>query len=333
MRRFVVPAAVIALAFALTVVALRDASEATLPVDLQVTSTTDPFGLGATTRATVEVYNRGDRDVRPRFSVSWLPYPYFWRTTEGPAVLAPGERATYVIEAPAAVAAPPDGQAFHIKVNDPASIVYAVSASIEKPKPSLPIVNPSLRSWTQRDPATGLVSPAGWGIFKRLGDGDSVTIEEKNALGVEGMHIRLVQDGRPDPNGWTHTGLTQQIAFPSTAFSVRALSVTPYLSNAAGWPLNAFGIEVSDAENGVIWVLFQQTGNGDREYDLPTGHHIKVFDVPFGQWATRSIDLAAIYRDLNWAPPEIVALKIFAAASSSEPAEVEGYFGGITPVQ
>jgi hypothetical protein len=100
LRDAILPAAIAALAAVLTVAALRPNTGAALPVDLRVVSTSDPYAVGATTQATVALHNRGRADIRPRFSVTWLPYPYYWRIISGPAVLQPGAAATYVVEAP-----------------------------------------------------------------------------------------------------------------------------------------------------------------------------------------------------------------------------------------
>jgi hypothetical protein len=337
-RGILLAAAVAVLAAGLTLVALRGEAKATLPLNLSIRSTADPQQLGATTSALVELYNHGDHDIRPRFSVSWLPYPYYWRIVSGPPVLARGERATYEIAAPDTVAAPHDGDSFQIKVNDANGITYALSSPIQIAKRELPIVNPGLRMWTQRDPSTGRLSPAGWQTYQKRGDGDVALVESVSVFGVNATHLRVVQDGQPDPDGWAHAGLVQEIPFPETPFELRVLGRTPYKANDAGWPLAAFGLEVSDASNGLIWLLFQQTGNGDREYDLPSGHHIIVYDVPSYEWTSKTIDLPGLYHRLNWSAPKKVTLNLFAAAASAQAGDVEGYVSGIatspsTPLQ
>jgi hypothetical protein len=328
-RNLVVPATMALLAIALVLIALRGESRETLPVDVRVISSSDPLTLGATTAAQVELTNRGDHEVRPRFSLSWLPYPYYWRVVSGPPVLAAGQRAVYQIEAPDSVAAPHDGQTFQIKVNDARSITYAVSDKIEKQKNDLPVVNPGLRSWTQRDYSTGTLSPVGWQMYERRGDGDTTTVEPASVFGVEATHFRVIQDGQPDRNGWSHTGLIQEVPFPELPFSVQVLSRAPFRAAGGGWPLTAFGMEVTDSRNGLLWLLFQPTGNGDREYDLPSGHHIVVYDVPQAQWASRTIDLPQLYHKLNWAPSKKVTLKLFIAASSSQATDIDGYIAGM----
>ncbi len=328
-RNGLIIAAVAALVLALIVVAVQGESDATLPVDVRPVSTGDPFGLGATTVATVELHNRGHREIAPRFSVSWIPYPYYWRILSGPVILEPGQSATYMIQAPDSVSAPHDGERFQIKVNDTRGITYAISAPIEKKKRDLPIVNPSLSMWTQRDPATALISPAGWNMYERRDSDDRTTIEESDVFGIHAAHFHVVQSGSPDPGLWAHTGLTQDIPFPDQPFDIRVLSRTPYEAISGGWLLTAFGIEVRDGKRGMIWLLFQPTGNGDREYDLPNGNHIRVYDVPLNQWAARTIDLAALYRQLHRRVPERITLKLFIGASSSEPNEVDGYIASI----
>lgn len=193
------------------------------------------------------------------------------------------------------------------------------------------IRNPTFKLWA-RDPVTGLRAPAGWQLYERRGSGDQTSVEPADVFGVEAVDLHVAQDGKPDPGQWSHTGLVQEIPFPTDAFSVTILSEAPFTTQPGGWPLTAFGFEVSDGKNDLIWILFQPTGNGDREYDLPTGHHIKVFDVPFGQWATRSIDLPAMYRALNRGPVDRVTLKLFIAASSAQSADIGGYIAGLADV-
>lgn len=328
-RNFIVPVVLALLAAGLSYVALHGGAAARLNVDLHVVSTSDPLDLGATTRATIELTNRGESDMRPRFSLTWLPYPYYWHVVEGPPILAAQQHATYVIEAPDAVAAPHDGETFSIKVNDAASITYAISAPIMIAKRDLSVVNPALKMWTQRDVSTGVVSAAGWNLYSRRGDGDATEVVPASAFGVSAVRFRVVQNGQPDPGGWSHTGLTQEIGFPEVPFNVTVLSEAPFEAQDGGWPVNGFGIEISDASNGLIWLLFQPTGNGDREYDLPSGHHIKVFDVPLNTWTKRSIDLPDLYHRLNWAPSKKVTLKLFIAAASSRQQDIQGYIAGI----
>ena len=328
-RNLIVPGALALLAAALVVIAVRGESRETLPVDVRVLSSSDPLTLGATAAAEVELTNRSDHEVRPRFSLAWLPYPYYWRIVSGPAVLAAGQRAVYQIEAPDSVAAPHDGQAFQVKVNDARSITYAISDKVEKQKADLPVVNPGLRSWTQRDYSTGMLSPAGWQMYQRNGDGDTTAVEPASVYGVGATHLRVVQDGKDDRDGWSHAGLVQEVPFQDLPFSVEVLSRAPFRAAAGGWPLTAFGMEVADSRNGLVWLLFQPTGNGDREYDLPSGHHIIVYDVPKDQWASRTIDLPQLYHQLNWAPSKKVTLKLFIAAANAQAADIDGYIAGI----
>ncbi|HYM15484.1 MAG TPA: hypothetical protein VEZ14_07980 [Dehalococcoidia bacterium] len=329
LRRYAVPSAALLVVLALAVLAVRGESSATLPVDVRVVATGDPLHLGATTQATVMLTNHGHADVRPRFSLSWLPYPYYWSVVSGPPILAPGQTATYQIEAPQSVAAPHDGERFQIKVNDATSITYAISAPITNGSAVLPIVNPGLRMWTQQDPSTGMFSPAGWNIYKHTDGDDVATITPGTALGVDAAYFHVTQSGRPDPDQWTHTGLVQTVPFANELLDVKVLSRVPYQAITDGWLVTAFGIEISYGKRESIWLLFEPTGSGDKEYDLPNGQHIKVYDVPFGQWATRTIDLPGLYRKLNWAPPRRVNLKLFMGASSFTRANLDGYIAGI----
>ncbi len=329
LRVAAVPAALALLALVLVFAAVRGNARA-LDATVTVHYVADPSQIGATTEADVQVHNRESAAIRPRFSVSWLPYPYYWDVISGPATLAPGETATYRIRAPDTTAAPPDGQPFRIKVNDATSIVYAMSPSIDVPAPGLAIVNPGLHLWTQRDPATGLVSPAGWQIYAHRGADDKTSITEANVFGVHAARFHVVQAGHPDQGGWTHTGLIQEIPFPAAPIQFSVLSDAPYEMADGGWPLTAFGVEVSDSANGLLWLLFQPTGRGDLDYSLPSGHHIHVYDIPPASWQRVSVDLPAIYQRLHWAPPARVSVKLFIAAASAKANDIQGYIAGLT---
>lgn len=296
---------------------------------MDVTGMEDPLEIGATTRATVTLRNEGKEEIRPRFSVSWLPYPYYWRIASGPEVLKPGATETYVIEAPESVAAPHDGVRFQVKVNDATSITYAISRALVRGDDRLPVVNPTLRMWTDRDPSSGKISPAGWHIYTRADGGDAAVVEPSTIDGVEAAHFHVEQDGKTDPGLWAHAGLRQDIPFPRSRLTVKVLSNVPYEAITDGWLVKAFGLEISRGDRQRIWLLFQHTGRGDLEYDLPNGQHIVVYDVPQGVWVDQSIDLPDLYRRLNWHTPKQVSLKLFIAASSFTEAEIDGYVAGI----
>lgn len=331
LRRFALPAALVALVAGLVIVAVRGESNATLPVDVRVVSTSDPMHLGATTRATVQLTNNGDHAVRPRFSLTWLPYPYYWRIDSGPPLLKPGETATYRIAAPEALAAPHDGERFEIRVNDATSITYAMSRPITHGRSVLPIVNPNLVDWTQQDPSSGLYSPAGWDIYSHKDDDDLTAIKPSSAAGIPAAYFHVVQSGKPDPGQWAHTGLTQDIPFPTAPLDVRVLSNVRYQAIDHGWLVTAFGIDIGVGTRESMWLLFEHTGTGDKSYDLPNGQHIEVYDVPLGEWTTRTIDIAALYHRLNWAPPRLVTLKLFMGVSNFTKADIDGYIAGIGP--
>ena len=329
-RNVAVLAILAALLAPLSLLVLHRPPPRTLHVNVQVLSTDDPLKIGASTRARVEVLNREGHEIHPRFAVNWLPFPYYWTVTSGPSVLGPGDTGTYEIEAPASVAAPYNGQTFQISVSDGPNATFATSASVEIEAQAVSIKNPGLGLWSQRDGSDGLAAPAGWYPYRRMGDGDEATIEQVSVYGVDAAHLHILQNGEPDPGGWSHAGLAQEMPFPRKPFDIKIMSRAPYMTTLDGWPLTAFGIEINDGANGLIWVLFQPTGYGDRAFDLPNGQHVEFFDVPPGQWMTRTIDLPGMYARLKWKPTEKITVKLFIAASSGGRADIDGYIAGIT---
>lgn len=329
LQRVALPAALLVLLVGLVVIAAVGESAATLPVDLRVVSTGDPMHLGATTQATVLLTNHGDHDLHPRFSLTWLPYPYYWHIDSGPEILRPGETATYEIEAPDAVAAPHDGERFQVRVNDPSDITYAASSPFQNGRSILPIVNPNLLMWSQQDPSSGLIGPAGWTIYRNVDGEDEATLDRQTMFGVDAAHLHVTQRGPHEPGHWTHTGIAEDIPFPTAPLDVRVLSRVSYQSVANGWLLTAFGLEVTSTKHESTWILFERTGSGNRAYDLPNGQHIEVYDVPPDQWTTVTVDLMDLYRRMHWAPPRRVLLKAFIGASSSTKADIDGYIASI----
>lgn len=332
-RLWAVPAAGAVLALMLVAAAARSSYKESLQIDVKVISTADGYDIGAITSAKVELTNHGQGPIRPLFSLVWEPQPARWRIVEGPTELPPGSRAVYRIEAIAAITAPPLGQPFQVRVSNPGSIVYAVSKTVETKKADLLIPNPGLRFWTEQDPVTRLSGPLGWYHYERRGDGDETVVERSAVSGHQAVLFHVLQDGDEDPGSWTHTGIIQSMPFPKGPLAVETFTMTPFKAIAGGWPLNAFGLEVADAENPLLWILLQPTETGALSYDLPSGHHIEVLNVPAGEWTSVEVDLLSLYRQLGWHAPDEVVIKIFAAAASVEPQEVNGYIARIGPVQ
>ncbi len=308
----------------------RDAPSGELAATVRVLDTSDPLQVGAMTRATIEVENRSNHPIRPRFSLTWLPNPAYWRVIAGAEMLDAGAIATYEIEAPESVAAPYAGEAVQVRVTDGDGRRFAMSEAAEVQPSRHAIANPTLGLWSQRNGLDAMQAPAGWYPYRQIGASDRATIAPDIVQGVDAARFNVVQDGEPDRGGWAHVGLAQEIAFPRKPFDVHVFSAAPYFANEAGWPLSAFGIEIDDRANGLIWLLFQPTGNGDRDYDLPNGQHIHVYDVPQRQWASRAVDLPALFGALDRKAPDKLTLKMFIAAESSRPGELEGYISGFT---
>jgi hypothetical protein len=331
LRRIGVPLAAIGLATMLVIMATHGSFSESLPVSVRVVSVSDSGQSGFITTVVVELANQSAHPLEPRFALVWKPQPARWRIAEGPARLEAHARAEYRLEPIGSVNAPPLGQDFEVRVNVPNSIVYAVSSAVRPKKQDLALKNPSL-AWFKGDAIAPTSSPIGWGEYERLGAGDTSLIEPASLFGVDATHFLVRQDGKPDTGGWAHTGISQEIEFPREPLMVTVLSRVTYKTLDGIWPLNAFGIQVSDPANGLAWLLFENTGSGDREYDLPNGQHMKVYDVKLGVWERKSVDLQELYRKMNWSPLGKIALTIFVGASSQLEQDVEGYVAGIFPV-
>ncbi|MBI5284180.1 MAG: hypothetical protein HY874_03715 [Chloroflexi bacterium] len=330
-RLLLVAACLAAVVAAAAVLATRrDGTSGQLAATVRVLATSDPLQIGSMTRATVEVENRSSRPMEPRFSLTWLPNPAYWRVIAGPEILEAGSIATYEIEAPESVAAPYAGQAVQMRVTDGDGGRFVMSEAAEVQPSQHAIANPALGLWNQRSGLDAMQAPAGWYPYRQIGAADRATITPETLLGIDAARFNVVQDGESDRGGWAHVGLAQEIAFPRKPFDIHVFSAAPYFANEAGWPLSAFGIEIDDRANGLVWLLFQPTGSGDRDYDLPNGQHIHVYDVPARQWASRTVDLPALFGALDRKAPDKLTLKIFIAAASDRQGELEGYISGFT---
>ncbi len=330
LKRFIVPLVAVGLAAVLVITAVHSSFTQSLGVSVRVDSVSDSDQSGFITDVSIDVTNESDHPIDPQFALVWKPQPARWRTIAGPATLAAHERATYQIEPIGAVNAPPLGQDFQVRVNAPNSIVYALSSTVTTQRQDLALKNPSLR-WLPGDAIASSAAPIGWNEYEQRGEGDVAEVAPASVFGIDATHLSIEQDGQPDSGGWSHTGLSQEIDFPSQPFDVTVLSRAIYKTSNGQWPLDAFGIQVSDASKHVSWLLFEDTGKGDLEYDLPDAPHMKIYDVHSGEWARRTVDLADLYRRMDWAPTATVTLTVFIGASSHLAQQFDGYVASIQP--
>lgn len=327
--------AVLLLGGVLTLAALHGSYSESLPVSVRVVSVRDDSQVGAITSAVVRLTNHGARTVSPRFALMWKPQPARWRNISGPALLEPGATATYNIVTEDGATSPPLGQSFQVKVNDSGSIVSALSRTVHTEKGTYVLTNPRLVLWSKNDMlltpqyTVNLAGPFGWTQWVRMGPDDQVAIDPVSISGAQAVRFSAVQGGKSDPGGWAYGGLSQQIDFPSVPLAVTTESRADFKMLPGGWPLTAFGVEVSDGVGHVAWLLFQQTGSGDLDYDLPTGQHIHVYDVSPGRWVTTTVDLRQMYSRLGWSLPKKLNLNLFVGASDRQRTSIEGYIAEI----
>ena len=217
------------------------------PPALQVLAFDDPHAAGAVTRIVVEVRNRSAHPVRPVFTVAYhSAFPVLWRATSGPVVLPSRGHAVYVLEPPTLEAAVPAGTVFVVRVNAAAGATFAVSPPLAADQvPWPPVVNPRFRHWVM-DPALGHARPYGWTV-EWIGRRGTASLQR----GSSPIGPALVLEGANDGQPWAGVRLVQTIEDPDALAALLTGRLhlwvwvaRGFAADGAGWPWNAFGLDV-----------------------------------------------------------------------------------------
>jgi uncharacterized membrane protein len=244
---------------------------------------------GRVTAMTVDVINKSDRVIAPRFAVQHANTtlnPIAWSIQSGAAILRPGQSDTYEITA--------NGEANTFIVHDTAQLVVtdaggdyslrAVASTGLDQSYLWPdaITNPRFSFWADGKPIF-------WQARSQPIDSGSLSMIHRD--GQDAVILKL--DAREQ--GLNYIALENRIVFPSKPFGIWIYSD----SIPPNSPARAYGIEIDDGQHR-LWILF-----GPKAYSGPTSaHHVINRLVPENRWVYQEVDLAAAYAEAGWQLPE-----------------------------
>ncbi len=261
LRGFFTPWRVVTAATAALVVLLFTNFEAhhaktKLSADAQLISAADPSGLGHASELQLHLKNREDSPLRPVFSGIHGAHQtrFYWNTLWGPKVLAPGQSATYRIQAPCPQATIPVHEPAMFAVNDAGKETQQAIAHGRLPPIFLPfapsgIPNPRFEFWTRHD-GNRQATPYLWRLSS-----DRHTEKARWSLKrvPNGLYLSITAEAPRRRGPWRHIGVSRSTVFPE----VIHIDATPSRLIPAGYgrPGNPAGLELS-SERHRIWILF-----------------------------------------------------------------------------
>jgi hypothetical protein len=267
------------------------------------------------TRLKLTVTNLSETMLTPRFAVqrnTGSP-PLAWQVDSGPARLAPGESADYVISAGAAnKAIPASGGGLVVVSDDTLRVAKRIPADSSFVKPAH-IANPNFYFW-----GSGTNAPEGWRLELPGGASGAALVQSS------GEPATLVLSARAE-SGPTSARLIQRIAFPDS------LAVWVHPGN-----LEVYGLEFDDGSR-VLRLLF---GEAEGREMLSATEVETLRLAPLSEWSKQEIDLPELYAELGWPLPPFstrrfrgieyqarqIEMSLLAASSRSE---VTAWFGPI----
>ena len=279
------------------------------PVKFAVLDYSDPNAVGRVTSMSIGVTSRSSQPIRPRFSVQWGSYPFYWRVKSGPPVLNPGTEAVYVIESPSPRESPPTGAEFILRVNDAEGSSFVVSDPLTADLVVPPIINSSLSFWE-----FGPVSEHPWGWQANINGKGSVT--HARIDGILATQLLVDQTGEA---AWFEAYILQEGISGCDFIQATIHRLTDFRTTDAGWPELAFGMEVRDEERpsrNFIWFVFSQ--DAVPNYALGNGHHIVPVPGPKNEWVSIAVPITAAFESFGLPAPERISLKFFIAAHESQ---------------
>lgn len=269
------------------------------------------------TRLKLTVTNLSETMLTPRFAVqrnTGSP-PLAWQVDSGPARLAPGESADYVISAGAAnKAIPASGGGLVVVYAGDGNLrgVQHIPADPSFVKPAH-IANPNFYFWGR-----GTNAPEGWRLELPEGASGAALVQSLSQPVALTLSAKTV-------SGSTSARLTQRIAFPES------VAVWVYPGN-----LEAYGLEFDDGSH-MLRLLF---GEADGRERLSETEAVVLRRAPLNAWSKQVIELPELYAELGWPLPPFstrrfkgieyqarqVEMSLLAASSQSE---VTAWFGPI----
>lgn len=269
------------------------------------------------TRLKLTVTNRSETTLTPQFAVqrnTGSP-PFAWQVDSGPARLAPGESADYVISAGAANKAIPasgGGLVVAYAGDDNLRVAKRIPADPSFVKPDH-IANPNFYFW-----GSGTNAPEGWRLELPDGASGVALVQSSSESAVLVLQARV-------ESGPASARLTQRIAFPDS------LAVWVHPGN-----LEAYGFEFDDGSR-VLRLLFGELEGREALSEMEVEVRRRA---PLNEWSKQVIDLPELYAELGWPLPPFstrrfrgieyrarqVEMSLLAASSQND---VTAWFGPI----
>ncbi|MEK7784071.1 MAG: hypothetical protein AAB658_01440, partial [Chloroflexota bacterium] len=285
------------------------------------------------TRLKLTVINLDSATVTPHFAVqrnTGSP-PLTWQVDSGPARLAPGESADYVISAEAAnKAIPASGGGLVVVSDDRLRVAKRIPADPSFVKPDH-IVNPNFYFWGR-----GTNAPEGWRLELPDGASGVALVQPSSESAVLALQARV-------ESGPTSARLTQRIAFPDSLAvwvypdsGLRGFRPFTSFRGASQNPEGLYGFEFDDGSR-VLRLLF---GEAEGREKLSETEAVVLRLAPSNEWSKQVIDLPELYAELGWPLPPFstrrfrgieyqarqVEMSLLAASSQNE---VTAWFGPI----
>ena len=286
---------------------------------------------GRVIRMEVEVMNRSQRDLIPRFAIqrfTTIANPQPWRIENGPLTLQPGETGTYRIFTNQEQSSFIVYEAAQLVVTDALGSYSLRGVATIGPDNSFlwpeAIPNPGFVFWD-----SGQSSPIWWGLSGEVPGTGSVTLEDLK--GRETLKLTL----EASDEGQNRVALESWIVFPSTPFGIWIYLDPP--SDVQGSV--AYGLELDDGQH----TLRFQYGAHSRSERIADGEYVIHQTVPAHTWVLQEVDFAAAYAQAGWQLPDLkpttykgmdtalrmVFLRIYLAADGPRNEPLVAHFGPI----
>jgi len=276
-------------------------------VEVQVTSISDPDGIGAATQLNISLENLTPKTVVPSFFVKWSFLPYLWASNSNQS-LPPSTSASYLVTATDGLAAVPRSTSFRVYVFDTGTgnlVGQSLPFRADTPLPS--IANPHFRWWTL-DVTAGAKVPFGWKLTKTSIDPLTPVIQPLGQNQTTGTSLQINYTN-PIIN-LEKIMLSQKVLLNATKVDLSMFD--PVAAGRDG--RSVLGITVTDGAHQLTYLFSNTTA---KPTILPSNYNATtIVPIAASAWTTVSIDANQAWSAQGWAVPNLVTFTIFLQAST-----------------
>jgi hypothetical protein len=272
---------------------------------LDLAGMADPMDTHRVTDLAVDVTNRGDDPLAPRFTVAGaaLKNRMTWAIQDGPATLDPGESDRYHVTQPPYTGVP-EGEPFRVLANDVRESQRRArtpvrTADVPGPRPA--VANPGFQAWAESMVADHPL-PYGWVPTKEMHGSDDVRVD--GSAGRVDLALEPDVDREPTdaPDAWSMVGVRQRVDFPRT---LEVAFEGGNRSAFAGGPSVMVGVVLEDgyARNQLVVLFTRQATDpdqADRRFLESDGYESERVLVT-GREAT--VNVTELWRENGWRIP------------------------------